>query len=128
MTYVFSGKSADTRALVTKMRAFKERDKEIYKVICAEIAEVTKKIVIAINREECKDIIALIKQNRRILQRLAVASGVILETPELQRICDKAEAAGGAGKLSGAGGGDCAVVFSEGIVSDSLLKRSISVA
>lgn len=56
-------------------------------------------------------VLAAVHRNRRLLQRLGAQTGVAIETPELARLCDAAEAIGAAAKSSGAGGGDCGVVL-----------------
>ena len=50
-----------------------------------------------------------------MLRRLGEASGVPIETPELKKLSEIADDYSAAGKLSGAGGGDCgiAVCFDE---------------
>ncbi|TPW71506.1 phosphomevalonate kinase [Schumannella sp. 10F1B-5-1] len=52
-----------------------------------------------------------LRRSRRLLQRLGAQSGTAIETDRLARLCDTAEAAGAAGKPSGAGGGDCGIVL-----------------
>ena len=54
---------------------------------------------------------------RAVLARLARDSGLVLETPALARAAEVAEAFGAAAKLSGAGGGDCAVSLVVGDVA-----------
>lgn len=48
---------------------------------------------------------------RRVLQQLNEALPVAPETPELEALAQAAEKLGGAGKLSGAGGGDCGLAM-----------------
>ncbi|WP_336659950.1 phosphomevalonate kinase [Leucobacter sp. USHLN153] len=54
---------------------------------------------------------AVIARARRMLQRLSTSSGITIETPQLEALCDIAERHGAAGKPSGAGGGDCGIVL-----------------
>lgn len=55
--------------------------------------------------------LSAIRHARRLLQQLGTQAGLAIETPRLARLCDLAEAAGAAGKPSGAGGGDCGIVL-----------------
>ena len=51
-----------------------------------------------------------IRYNRELLKQLGTNSGVHIETPVLNKLCQIAEDFGGAAKTSGAGGGDCGIV------------------
>ncbi|MDN6639277.1 MAG: phosphomevalonate kinase [Tetragenococcus sp.] len=55
----------------------------------------------------------MIIKNRQLLQNLAQATHVVIETPALKQLCDLAQACGGAAKSSGAGGGDCGIVIAD---------------
>ncbi len=57
------------------------------------------------------DPVAAVREARALLDAMTRAAGIAWETPALARIATLAEAAGGAAKPSGAGGGDCAVAF-----------------
>lgn len=52
-----------------------------------------------------------IEKNRQTLARLGEDAQVPVETPLLRRLSEVAQRCGGAGKLSGAGGGDCGIAF-----------------
>jgi len=60
---------------------------------------------------------------RRVLMRFAAARGVLIETPALTALCDAAERHGGAGKTSGAGGGDCGIAFAPADAATQILKE-----
>src|SRR5699024_12873857 len=61
-----------------------------------------------------------VKQNRQALATVGKHAQADLETPLLRKLCDLAAQYGGAGKQSGAGGGECgiAVVPSEESVEE----------
>ncbi len=82
-----------------------------------QIGILTKKLVTAWNANEEKVILKLVRQNETILRALGVETGVPIETPELRVLAEVANQTGAAGKLSGAGGGDCgiAIYFDPGI-------------
>lgn len=68
-------------------------------------------LVAALEAHDEEQVLALIREARRLLQRLGAISGTLIETQKLQALCEIAEAAGAAGKPSGAGGGDCGIVL-----------------
>lgn len=54
-----------------------------------------------------------VSDNGEALERLGRRAGLDLLTPALERLVDLARAAGAGAKLSGAGGGDCAIALSD---------------
>src|SRR5699024_8355693 len=52
-----------------------------------------------------------IRQNREALALIGQHANVEIETEKLHNLSIEAEKYGGAGKLSGAGGGDCGIAF-----------------
>lgn len=95
---VWSGESAKTGPRVERYRAWTER--------AAFVAESA-----ALVEAFTEDPIASLRQARRLLEGMAEAAGIAYRTPALDRIADLAEAHGGAGKPSGAGGGDIAIAL-----------------
>ncbi|MFD5598850.1 phosphomevalonate kinase [Leucobacter sp. NPDC058333] len=66
----------------------------------------------------------VIGRARRVLQRLSASSGITIETPQLQALCDIAERHGASGKPSGAGGGDCGIVLAGAeLATDPILRE-----
>lgn len=55
-----------------------------------------------------------IKANRQALRDVGIQANAPIETPLLTTLCDLADEFGGAGKPSGAGGGDCGIAFIPG--------------
>jgi ERG8-type phosphomevalonate kinase/isopentenyl-diphosphate delta-isomerase type 2 len=52
-----------------------------------------------------------VRQARMLLAGLSTFTGTLIETPMLRELAEVAEAHGGAGKSSGAGGGDCGIAI-----------------
>ena len=78
--------------------------------------------VAALDHEDTDGIMAAIRRNRELLHGLGEHTGTTIETPQLRRLIETAEAHGGAAKTSGAGGGDCGIVLiSEDARIDDLL-------
>jgi phosphomevalonate kinase len=65
----------------------------------------------ALDRADDDAALRAVRTARRLLQDLGAQAGSAIETPRLAALCDAAEAAGAAGKPSGAGGGDCGIVL-----------------
>jgi phosphomevalonate kinase len=100
-----------TGPLVRKMSAFKKEHHSQYESF---LKESTKAVTTFIEGLELKNIdlaIKGMKMNRNALVKLGEASGVPIETESLKALADIAEACGGAGKSSGAGGGDCGIAL-----------------
>ncbi len=54
---------------------------------------------------------------------LGEAAGAPIVTPQLEKICALASAGGAAGKPSGAGGGDCAIIFAFG---EAVVRKTLA--
>lgn len=96
LVVVWSGASAKTGPRVERYRAWSDR-----------VAFVRESTVLV--DAFSADPITAMRAARRLLERMAASAGLAYRTPALDRIADLAESHGGAGKPSGAGGGDIAV-------------------
>ena len=75
----------------------------------SEIANVASKAISAWSKNDRAAFLDALRFNRHLLRELGQVSGVPIETTELKKLADIAEKYGAAGKLSGAGGGDCGI-------------------
>jgi phosphomevalonate kinase len=105
----FTGKSASTPMLIEKMQKFKQENLICYQGIIGQINSVVLDLIQAIYRCDQVKIINLLNQNRDLLIKLGIESGVDLETQELSQLINTAKSFGAASKITGAGGGDCAI-------------------
>jgi phosphomevalonate kinase len=130
----YAGKPADTRELVQKVRGLRERDPAQWQSIAGAIDEARESLAAALeagarDREAGASdrALAAVRAGREAMRRLGDAAGTALVTPELARACQLADQAGAAGKPSGAGGGDCAIVLAFGddarVVAETALRR-----
>jgi len=101
--------SASTSAMVKQMRGFKESSPEEYKKIYDNIANLVKEIIAAWKERDKERILQLLRKNEEYLRELGQKSGVNIETEDLRKLSELANEVGAAGKLSGAGGGDCGI-------------------
>ncbi len=120
----WTGDSASTSAMIKQMNEFKAKDSKEYFRLYNEIALIAKKAIIAFKKKDQNSFILHLLENENALADLGKASGVNIETPELRTLSDLAADCGGAGKLSGAGGGDCGigVCFDKAIAKDIEMK------
>ncbi len=114
MAIAWTGESASTSAAIRQMDSFKKSSPGRYKELYDSIGNVVKTLIDALKSEDEEKVIVSIKNNRELLSQLTKESGVNIETPELKLLSDIAEKYGAAGKLSGAGGGDCGFAVSFG--------------
>lgn len=117
----WTGKSASTTAMVKQLNEWAKKNPEEKKRIYKNIANLVEELIEAWKDQNRERILKLIKRNEDYLRELGEKSGVPIETPELRKLGEIANSLGGAGKLSGAGGGDCGI----GICFDSKVMERI---
>jgi len=100
---------ASTKELVTKIQEFKKTNEKEYWRLINSIKNVTEKLILAIKKNNKKEILNMIDKNRTYLKELSDISGSRLETEELTKLIENAKKFEAAGKFSGAGGGDCGI-------------------
>jgi len=107
--------SASTSAMVKQLNEWASTNQEEYRKLYDQIANLVRELISAWKSKNREKILELIRKNEDFLRELGQASGVNIETEDLKKLSDIANRNGAAGKLSGAGGGDCgiAVCFSE---------------
>jgi phosphomevalonate kinase len=103
----FTGRSADTRALIASVR------KEPSVIAAIDVA--CRQLIAALEAADRERALEAVRLGATAMDRLGVV------TPELAQACALAASAGAAGKPSGAGGGDCAVVLAFG---DAMADRA----
>ena len=106
----WTGKPASTSQLVDKISLFKARRQDDYHRFLEDSKACIQRMVEGFHQQDLDTIKQEIRFNRHLLKQLGANSGVDIETPVLNRLCQIAERFGGAAKTSGAGGGDCGIV------------------
>lgn len=104
-------KAASTPAMVKKFYKWKEKNKRECQIIFKKIATLVKKLIRAWKKQDRKEIIKLIRENEEYLRELGKKSKINIETNKLRKLSEIAKEYGAAGKLSGAGGGDCGIAI-----------------
>ncbi|WP_331713736.1 phosphomevalonate kinase [Lentibacillus sp. JNUCC-1] len=111
MAIGWTGSPASTGQLVNQILSLKKRNPVAY----TRFLKASQEAVNAFIHGAQSNDIALLQQgvlnNRIALARVGSDAGVEIETHMLAVLSDLAEAEGGAGKSSGAGGGDCGIAF-----------------
>ncbi|MFD1360935.1 phosphomevalonate kinase [Lentibacillus salinarum] len=107
----WTGSPASTTKLVDKISALNATDPALYQQFLTDSAAAVHTFLEGIRYADGSLIFDGTRQNRRALAKVGQDAGVDVETPLLTTLCDLAEAHGGAGKSSGAGGGDCGIAF-----------------
>jgi phosphomevalonate kinase len=102
----WTGSPASTEKMVQEVSHQPDRI-----VIYDKIRELVIKLITAWKGNNPQDILTLIRQNELLLRELGRETGVLIETPALRNLANVANQSGAAGKLSGAGGGDCGIAL-----------------
>lgn len=110
----FTGKAADTRVLVRRVRAFREGDRPRWQAIASEIEAGSESLRTALEAGARDQALDAVRAAAAAMAKLGEQAGAGIITAELALACALAASAGAAGKPSGAGGGDCAVVLAFG--------------
>lgn len=82
-----------------------------YRDLVAATGECVRDMACAIERGDTPALTRQLRASRGLLQRFDDRTGAGIFTGTLTALCDAAEAVGGAGKPSGAGGGDCGIAL-----------------
>ncbi|WP_245976854.1 phosphomevalonate kinase [Oceanobacillus arenosus] len=107
----WTGKPASTAKLVDVIRQLKSDNLAQYEKFLQDSEAAVAKFLKGMEGESIADLLAGVKANRHALRVVGEHAHASIETPLLTTLCDLAEQFGGAGKPSGAGGGDCGIAF-----------------
>lgn len=112
----WTGSPASTAALIKEVGETRARQAPGYARFLVQSRQATNSLAAALRDRDAMGAVQALAQAREAIRVLQAASGVAIETPALSAFADAAVAAGGAGKSSGAGGGDCGVALFAGPV------------
>ncbi len=125
---VFTGESANTVPRVERFDAFARAEPEQARLFATTSEVAVQTLESALAAGDLTLMRAAIGQARAALRGLEEALGLEIETERLALASDVAWRAGAAGKLSGSGGGDCAVVLAVGDDSATRVARALAAA
>ncbi|WP_164214311.1 phosphomevalonate kinase [Virgibacillus sp. YIM 98842] len=107
----WTGKPASTGKLVHEVLKLKDANPEQFRQFLNASEEAVDLFLAGMREKDLPRLLKGVKQNRAALKTVGKHASVNIETPLLSKLCDTAEQFGGAGKPSGAGGGDCGIAF-----------------
>jgi len=107
----WTGSPASTGKLVNKILRLKTTKQQDYEAFLTSSEEAVQLFLKGLTLADDELLFKGVRLNRKALSMIGERANVELETPLLTKLCDLANDYGGAGKLSGAGGGDCGIAF-----------------
>lgn len=107
----FTGSSASTTSLVRQVQEWGNAHAQELAALNGRIGKLVADLIPHWQRGDQQAILSAVHQNEDVLRELGDRAGVPIETPLLRQLSDLAFREGGAGKLSGAGGGDCGIAL-----------------
>lgn len=107
----WTGNPASTKNLVSEITKLKRDKQDVYSRFLKDSRQAVQQILTSIEENDIPLFLEGITKNRQALARLGELAQVPIETEKLAQLSNLAEQLDGAGKLSGAGGGDCGLAF-----------------
>lgn len=107
----WTGKPASTRELVDSVLSLKEKNAQAFSQFLQQSSQAVAAFLRGAENSDMPELMDGVKQNRKALATVGMEADTDIETPLLSTLCDLAEQYGGAGKPSGAGGGDSGIAF-----------------
>lgn len=120
----WTGSPASTQSLVNQLRKLKETNIIDYKEFLISSKEAVDRLLKGIKTDNQTGIFTGIEMNRQALSLVGKRAKVEIETDKLYELSLAAKEVAGAGKLSGAGGGDCGIAFIPANSSSDKLKQA----
>lgn len=109
----WTGQPASTQNLVAKLKDQTKDHPQAYQNFLARVSYLVDQAKTAIIKQDWLSFQSALAGNRQALVDLGLAYQLPIETDLLKGLADLASQAGGVGKLSGAGGGDCGLAFAK---------------
>lgn len=109
-TYSWSGEKASSKDLVKAYLEAGDKNPQVIGSFLEKTERAVNAFETACDADDADALIWAVKKQRNHLNQMAMGLGLTLETAKLKSLCDYYEK-NGAGKFSGAGGGDCAIGF-----------------
>ncbi|MBO0460585.1 phosphomevalonate kinase [Enterococcus sp. DIV1298c] len=107
----WTGSPASTSDLVDQVHRSREDKMAAYQQFLEDSTRCVNTMIQGFKENDVALIQDMIRKNRELLRDLSAITGVLIETPALNKLCCLAEQFEGAAKSSGAGGGDCGIVI-----------------
>lgn len=118
----WTGTPASTANLVDNVLSLKTSQPSLFHQFLANSHQAVQNILQGIEEEDFNLLKEGVQNNRQALATVGKHANVDIETPLLAKLCEIAEKIGGAGKPSGAGGGDCGIAFTPSKETKKILE------
>jgi phosphomevalonate kinase len=128
LTFVATGESASTPALLARVAALAAADPALHESLLDRLAADAEAFAGALDRGDPHAAVAAADAYGRGMAALGRAAGTPIVTDELAALASLARRHGGAGKPSGAGGGDIGVAFTIGEMATDALRAELVAA
>lgn len=119
----WTGEFSSTAKMIKQLNNWKKNNKGEHKRIIGQIKSLVEQLIEAWGKSDKEKLLQLIKKNEDYLRELGDKSGLNIETEKLWKLSKIANNNGGAGKLSGAGGGDCGIAITFNEVHSEKIKK-----
>ena len=119
----WTGKAASTSFMVQKLYKWREQNKKFCKKLFSQIGNLVRNLIKAWREEDKKKIIKLLRKNEDLLRKLGKKSKINIEDKNLWQMSKIANRYSAAGKISGAGGGDCGIAIAFDKKNSEKIKR-----
>lgn len=116
----WTGTPASTHNLLDQVK--KDSNVGTYTSFIESSKQCILKMIDGFKNQDIEVIKQQIRENRKIIKSLSNSTGVDIETDQLSSLCEIVESYNGAGKSSGAGGGDCGIAIVENNSSIDLIE------
>lgn len=117
----WTGTPASTHNLLDQVK--KDSNAGTYNQFIESSKKCIFKMIDGFEKKDIEVIKQQIRENRKIIKSLSTSTGVDIETNQLSNLCEIVESYNGAGKSSGAGGGDCGIAIIEENDSIKLIEN-----
>lgn len=107
----WTGQPASTATFINDVKQIRKQYPDVYDRFLTNTERAVNMFLRGAQTGECRLVIDAVKENRRALTTLDERAHTPIETLRLSALAHLAESHGGAGKPSGAGGGDCGIAF-----------------
>lgn len=123
MQVAWTGSAASTKQLVRKIKQLRQKDGPAYDAFLQASVQALNLLLDGITQNNPDGFLQGIRDNRIALAKVGETAGVAIETEQLYELAMAAESVQGAGKLSGAGGGDCGIAFIPKTIQADKLRK-----
>ncbi|GAA4444257.1 phosphomevalonate kinase [Phytohabitans houttuyneae] len=118
----WTGQPASTSSLTGQLEARRWRGSAAHRGFVARSDECVRSAIRALEQGDDHDLVRQVRAARQVLAGLDGEVGLGIFTSRLTALCDAAEAAGGAAKPSGAGGGDCGIALLDATADERITR------